>query len=230
MQRELKFVMRNERAGAIAHWLRLTCRPDPAFAAGTVSSIYFDTYDWRFLREKIDSDYHKTKVRVRWYSDIENLNCAPCSFVEAKFRTGACREKTRIQTNAAGAWLSQVDLNDPALSRLPERLRALNPSLPFPLRAVLVVAYRRLRFVEPTSGLRISVDFDIAAPRVNCQAARRSGTFRLRQAVLEVKGEAGELPDALKPITEMGLRRGSFSKYESCCRNLMGGLAPGGCV
>jgi hypothetical protein len=68
------------------------------FFPETVSSIYFDTWGWKSLSEKINSDYLKTKIRFRWYSDIAyQLHYAP-SFAEAKFRIGTKRKKIRIQT------------------------------------------------------------------------------------------------------------------------------------
>jgi hypothetical protein len=69
LQRELKYVFPNLRAGWLREWLGVRCRPDGEFAAGRISSIYFDTWSESLLDEKVNSDYQKTKVRLRWYGD-----------------------------------------------------------------------------------------------------------------------------------------------------------------
>ena len=68
---EIKLVLPNRAARSLVRWLRSRCWPDPLYPAATVSSIYYDTPDWRLLREKVNSDFLKTKVRLRWYSDID---------------------------------------------------------------------------------------------------------------------------------------------------------------
>ena len=47
------------------------CRRDPEFPAAVVWTIYYDTPAFASLGEKINSDYLKRKIRVRWYSDLE---------------------------------------------------------------------------------------------------------------------------------------------------------------
>ena len=64
---ELKFTIDGRNVTAVRRWLSSICRPDPLFPRGVVNSIYFDTPELHHLREKINSDYLKTKVRLRWY-------------------------------------------------------------------------------------------------------------------------------------------------------------------
>ncbi len=113
---ETKYLLENFSAPKISKWLDLRCCKDPLFPENTVSSIYYDTKDWRFLNEKINGDYLKTKVRVRWYSDLNNRNASKDSFLEIKNKAGSSREKKRLKTEISGSRLSGIELNDKLLN------------------------------------------------------------------------------------------------------------------
>ena len=88
-EHETKFVLNNSAAGTIIRWLQCRCRLDDRFEAGIVSSIYYDTHKWRFLSEKINSDYLKTKIRLRWYSDIDSGESGDDSFIDSSRVSGS---------------------------------------------------------------------------------------------------------------------------------------------
>ena len=79
---ELKYVNSNTKSHILISWLEKSCIPDPEFPVGTVSSIYYDTWDKKYLGEKINSYYLKTKVRVRWYSCLEYKSHNDKTFAE----------------------------------------------------------------------------------------------------------------------------------------------------
>ena len=70
-ERELKFTLPAARAHLARRWLERCCRRDPEFPAAVVWTIYYDTPALLSLGEKINSDYLKRKIRVRWYSDLD---------------------------------------------------------------------------------------------------------------------------------------------------------------
>jgi hypothetical protein len=220
---ELKFVINNSKSHQIIEWLRLSCRPDSEFPVGMVSSIYYDTRNWRFLGEKINSDYMKTKVRVRWYSGINNKRPFDASFAEAKFKIGSRREKVRIRTPYSGEWLSNVRLDNPKLLEIPPLLRSKGIVLNEDVYPVFQISYKRLRFVEPYTGSRTCIDYDISAPRVNSYMLPRFNPFMVQTAVFEIKGGLSELPFTLQPLTDLGCRKASFSKYGACYKKIVGG-------
>jgi len=218
---ETKFIISNIKSHQIIEWLQCSCRADPEFPAGTVSSIYYDTRNWGFLAEKINSDYLKTKVRIRWYSDISNKKDFEKSFVEAKFKIGNRRKKVRSLTPYSGTWFSRCRLDNSRLLEIPFLLRnkgiILNQSV-FP---VYQISYKRLRFIEPYTGCRICFDYDISAPRVNNYMLPKSNPFKLQTAVFEIKGNVSDLPFHLYPLTDMGFEKASFSKYKACYEKIM---------
>jgi len=218
---ETKFVLPNHRAHIFLAWLNHRCLTDPNYPVGIVSSIYYDTKNWRFLNEKINSDYLKTKVRLRWYADIDTGTPEDVSFLEAKFKIGSTRKKVRLKTDLSGKWLSQVALNDKRLPAVPEMLRTEGIILPPLMLPVFKIAYKRRRFIEPVTGARLSLDYDIYAPDVNFQAMPRTDTFKLKNAVFELKGKFTELPNSITQLTALGCRKDSFSKYSACYQKIM---------
>jgi len=213
---ETKFVFNNINSHLIIEWLTSRCRPDPEFPVGIVSSIYYDTRDWQFLREKINSDYLKTKIRVRWYADTKYDEQSEYSYIEVKQKVGAIRKKIRIKTDIPGRWLSQVDLHNEKLLKIPSYLRTKGVNIPMHIHPVFQISYKRWRFVELMTGTRLCVDCDISTPRVNELVFPYPTPFYLKQGVFELKGSIKVLPYVLHQLTDMGCRKNSFSKYSNC--------------
>ena len=185
---------------------------DPAFPAAIVWTIYYDTPALASLGEKINSDYLKQKIRVRWYSDLDGRPAGP-SFVEAKHRVGNRRIKVRTTLPCSADELASWDLEDPRLLQLPLLLKEHGIHLRDPWRPILLLRYRRDRFIERLSRSRVSLDTDIAAAAVNSRTVSAADYSPLGSAVLEVKGSADELPLALRGLLHLGAQKCSFSKY-----------------
>ena len=81
---ELKFLAPRRRAAPARRWLQATCRPDPIFPESTVYTVYYDTATLASLSEKQNSDYLKTKVRLRWYRVGNRFS--ETAFVEIKLQ------------------------------------------------------------------------------------------------------------------------------------------------
>jgi hypothetical protein len=213
LERELKFVLPAARGVLARSVLEAVCRPDVEYPAATLSTIYFDTLDLRFLGEKVDSDYLKTKVRLRWYAPIGGQDDLARAFLEIKMRVGDRRQKARLRTALTARTLREMSFDSPEFEDVLELARPLGIPLPARLLPVLLIRYDRYRFVEPVSSSRISVDMNIGAPRGHHRLVRDAAPVTLRHAVLEVKGAGTELPRVLHPLIRMGARRGSSSKY-----------------
>ena len=218
VEHELKFTLPVSSTAAVLTWLRGACIPDPRFPYGRVSSIYYDTPDLRSLREKLNSDYLKTKVRLRWYSTLDGESTGR-AMLESKRRIGARREKTRLETELTGAVVADMPLDDPRLELLPRRLWAAGVITPA-MRPVLTVQYDRFRFVDRASGTRVSLDCAICCPATSRRVTTAPNPRPLDLAVLEVKGRTPMLPVSLQPLTALGARRASFSKYFACYRHV----------
>ena len=73
----------------------------------------------------------------------------------------------------------------------------------------LLVRYKRNRFVENFSGARIVLDSCIQASHLLIPAHK----FSFKQSLLEIKGEREELPQSLRPLVRVDIKRHAFSKY-----------------
>jgi hypothetical protein len=215
LERELKFVLPEARGTGALALLRALCRPDQKYPSTVVSTIYYDTPALQLLGEKLDSDYLKLKVRLRWYGLSGARTGSTGSFLEVKKRVGGLRDKARVETPLQAAWLDDVSLADPALVGVLELAAPLGIPLPMPLMPVLMLRYSRYRFLEPVSRTRVSLDLDIAGVR-GPRGLIHGGT--IPAAVLEIKGGADDLPRALRPLAHLGARRMSFSKYGTAAR------------
>ena len=94
------------------------CRRDPEFPAAVVWTIYYDTPALVSLGEKINSDYLKRKIRVRWYSDLEGRVSGP-AFVEAKLRLGTAAIESARAPSLSGRRDCPVGSAGSAAARIP---------------------------------------------------------------------------------------------------------------
>jgi SPX domain protein involved in polyphosphate accumulation len=220
-EHETKFVILNSRSSAVLEWLKLRCTADSRYSVNTVSSIYFDDPNWQYLAEKINSDFRKTKIRIRWYSDLNNKNHSDKSFLEIKRKEGAVRSKTRVATEYSGSWLSLTELEDTELSSIPYRLLSRDLlDLSGHIQPVFEISYKRARFTDSFTGIRICIDYNINVPRSNKNLNIQPNITLLRNAVVEIKGTSRELPVILHPLISFGCRKSSFSKYLHCYRHV----------
>ncbi|MCH7826256.1 MAG: polyphosphate polymerase domain-containing protein [Acidobacteria bacterium] len=220
-EHELKFVVAAIRAEPLLEWLRARCVPDPIYPDGLVTSIYFDNRSMVLLRAKINSDFIKRKVRVRWYADPATGIAQDPAFVEIKERVGARRFKIRVPLEVTAAEIAG-NASISALRGLLTPLRQAGHWVAADLQPFLRIAFRRRRFTDPTNGARISIDSSIRGTTANPALLATCRPALLTHAVIEVKGESRELSRWMVPLRHLGCRRESFSKYERCFRKLTG--------
>lgn len=220
VEHELKFIISNAHSKVIVEWLNRYCNPDPEFPVGLISSIYYDTTDWKYLGEKFNSFYFKTKVRLRWYSDLAYKHHYEAAFVEAKYKVGGRRFKSRVKSPFTGQEIARMPLEDKRLLQIPALLISKGIVIDETLLPAFQITYKRFRYIDPFSGSRICFDFDIHSPQVNKLMLPYIKSVILQTAVFEVKGRVSELPPSLYPLTDLGLKKSSFSKYSACYQKL----------
>jgi len=219
MEFELKHVFNNSQQQGIIEFVKSRCIPDPKYQAAKINSIYFDSLDLHSLDEKLNSDFYKTKYRLRWYQERQTENLSETAFMEVKQREGGTRSKQRIVSSLTPKELHNMQLDDPRLLNMPHELIEHNIFCQWQLFPAILIEYTRMRFIDPIFGYRISIDFDIHARKFNSNMLPRALPNTLNSGVLEVKGDSTELPRTLKPLINLGLRKASFSKYLACYAN-----------
>jgi hypothetical protein len=210
-EREIKFTLSAGRAHVARDWLDRLCRRDPKYPAAIVWTMYYDTPAFVSLGEKINSDYLKRKIRVRWYSDLDGRVLGP-AFVEAKLRVGTNRSKVRKVLPFPASDIAAWDLDDPRLLNFPRLLNANGVNGVEPWHPIMLIRYRRDRFVESLSRARVSLDSEIAAVAIHPRLVSNVDRTPLGTAVLEVKGHSDILPVPMQPMLALGIRKMSFSK------------------
>ena len=211
---ELKFTGERWRTSAVRRWLRHACAPDADFPEGTVYTVYYDTPALDCLHEKLDSDYLKTKIRLRWYRVGGRFSSS--AYLEVKSRCGSRRGKARVPVPFQRDWPTAGMLDVPSIRGALRRLRPAGIVVPDDYRPVLLVRYRRHRFVEPLTGSRCCLDRDICVPAAGYAHGTIPSSLPLPTTVFEIKGRSDRLPERLAALATLGFRRSSFSKYAAC--------------
>lgn len=219
-EHEIKLVTPAGRVGIVAAWLRGRCLPDPEHPGGTIHSIYFDNRAGALLRAKVNSDFVKHKVRLRWYADAATGAVQDPAFVELKNKVGGRRHKHRLPLEEGTA--ARIAALPPAsqLRALLAPLRDAGHWVDTDLQPFVRVVFRRRRFIEPASGTRVSIDGDIRGTSLNPGLLPMRNPAPLAHAVIEVKGPHQRLPPALATLRALGCVPESFSKYARCYQKL----------
>ena len=212
-ERELKFVVPEARAAFVGAWLRHVCVPDPKYPPARVVTVYYDTAQLDLLDEKVNSDYLKTKVRVRWYERLDGSPAGEAVFVEAKVRVGSTRQKVRRTAGEPAPAVSAWRLERPEWLALLAALRLDGVDLPPDLRPVMRLSYVRERLIDRAGGGRLTLDASMRVDAVNPERMRPGLTGPMPGVVVEYKGRTPELPPHLRRLVDSGGRKASFSKY-----------------
>ncbi len=211
-ERELKYTLPAGRAHLARRRLDTVCRRDPEFPAAVVWTMYYDTPSLLSLGEKINSEYLKRKIRVRWYSDLDG-RASGAAFVEVKLRNGTRRTKVRERLPVDAGEIAGWDLQDPRLLRFPILLRRYGVLHQESWQPMMLIRYRRDRFIEPLTRSRVSFDAEICGVAANLRFMSVPDPSPLATAVLEVKGDGDGLPAVLGPLLALGMQKQSFSKF-----------------
>lgn len=220
---ERKFTAGMECGDAALAWLRHLCLPDPAFPAGVIRSLYYDTLPLHSYEEKRAGDFIKTKVRLRWYDTAQGSADGMCpAFLEVKRRLGRGRRKWRKKLSFGREWLSTAPLDDERFCDvLAEAQEALAGAFPSDLQPAAEISYTRHRFVCPETMARVCVDMNILSGRVNNRFLPFRGQASLPEIVLEIKDTSRDVPRWVERLYRLGFRQRSFSKYGECIARLM---------
>ena len=201
---EMKFLLPSSLAEPVRAWARARLEPDPNADVTSgdsyrITSIYFDTADFRVFRQQ--GSYGRAKYRIRRY------NCSPTVFLERKLRTRGIVTKRRTlmpisdlaRLHEAGRWFHR---------RI--AARAMSP--------VCLVSYDRIALMTVRSDepVRLTMDFALcAAPASDLSFRPDAASIPLQQgySVLELKFRFA-MPSLFKELLgEFQLCPQSVSKY-----------------
>lgn len=181
-----------------------------------IRSLYFDNYQDKALREKIDGVNKREKFRIRYYND-------DFSYIKLEKKSkiyGLCNKLSAAVTKEECERIIQGDIEWMRESKRGLLLELYTKMKYQQLRPKTIVEYTREPFVYQTGNVRITFDskvrtgisskdfFDLEAPTV---AANEENI-----TILEVKYDHF-LPEIIENCIQMRDRRTSaFSKYVAC--------------
>lgn len=145
----------------------------------TLSSLYYDSDDYRFYWEKVEGIKFRRKLRIRRYVDDKPFTNDSTVFLEIKQRVDRVTQKRRFPLKYKDALLfcdegiiPPHDKKDhPVVSEIDTMLKLYN------LKPQVITTYDREAFVgsDYDIGLRITFDTDVSYRQKNLNLAR---TFR----------------------------------------------------
>jgi SPX domain-containing protein involved in vacuolar polyphosphate accumulation len=213
---EEKYLLSAAQYQAIMAGLRGRMQPD-LFGRSMVTSIYYDTQDYRLIRSSLEKPDYKEKLRVRAYG---TPTAESKVFVELKKKLDGIVYKRRVELPLSQANLllagKQTD-NDTQITReIQYFLRFYQPEP----RALL--SYRRVAYTGADNNLRITFDDDI---RYRTSALRLTAGVWGQEllspgmTLMEIKAP-GAIPLWLcELLNQNEVYPESFSKYGICYRD-----------
>ena len=221
LDHEVKFVFPGAMFAVARTILHGVCRREEPHAESLVETIYFDGPGLESLEEKLGSDYLQDQDPPALVRPLAGGLARGQAPGRQPAREAAAARGPLAPIPLDGRELSRRSLDSPALAGVPALLAGAGEAAPAGLRPAVHLTYRRERFVEPASGLRIALDSEITALRIADWAAAAPGIRRLpgnlrSPFLVELKGGSRDLPPALAALAALGGRRESFSKYSFC--------------
>lgn len=168
---ELKYVVNSEQANAVITDLATQVTPDPNQEGKDhyrVTSLYFDTVDYKAYWDKIEGHRFRRKVRIRVYND-QTVSSDDNCFVEIKQRNNKVLQKKRLYIPYCAATtlceLGEFSECMPTLSDVDQsvagEVQYLSQMLK--LQPACIVSYDRVAYNghEHDVGLRITFDTNL---------------------------------------------------------------------
>ena len=219
---EQKYIFLTHHQKGLLEWLRFSFNSDSEFPTGPVSTIYYDTPQMDLYYEKRNSNYLKSKIRLRWYENLSQLprNSHISCYLELKKKVGVFRSKIRQNLSFPARLLADDPFSKEEILDLPTTFHELSGLTTNFLVPVVLINYRRFRFFDPATGSRIALDTSIKCPTINSKILTGLPPVHLDVGVLEIKGQERHLLPSLSQISPY-LTREAFSKYARCCEQLM---------
>lgn len=176
-----------------------------------VKSLYFDNYNDKVLKEKIDGVNKREKFRLRLYNDDTSF----IRLEKKRKENGICFKESAIITEDECTRLINGDL-DVLKENGSDLCQELYTKMHYQqLRPKNIVDYQREAFIYPMGNVRITLDYDIRTSNNVYDFLKPKPVLIPISGVylLEVKYD-NFLPEIIRGIVSLSSRRSTaFSKY-----------------
>jgi len=215
---ERKYYLTPREVGFAYGLIRQICLPARQYPSEQINSLYFDTAELDQHERSSSGDYYKDKVRLRWYGEDSKLGGMQSIFVELKSRRGFASTKQRLKLQVPAESLGLANLRKGIVARtlLMDTLARFGYFPHEILLPIIKISYWRYRFSEIMTEQRISLDCHIRSTMIIPGSGNGEEKLELPGAVIEIKGQSMELPEALKRARILDTDWTRFSKYSAC--------------
>lgn len=217
---ELKYLMTCRQREALLQAMEPYMALD-GYGHSSIRNIYYDTPDFRLIRESLDKPVYKEKLRMRSYGPA---GAEDTVFVELKKKYKSVVYKRRIalpQTLAAACLSRQAALPDSQISR------EIGYALDFykALAPAVFLSYEREAFFARDGGdFRVTFDENIRYRDTALTLNSPSWGMPILapdQVLMEIKTSGGLPLWMVRALSEQGLFKTSFSKYGTAYRKML---------
>ena len=221
---ELKYILNKEQTAKLEESLCGHMEVDQ-YGLTSIASLYYDTNNYRLIRESIDKPFFKEKIRLRSYG-IAKENTPV--YLELKRKAYDIVYKRRIQTTEDDAFnffnyvkdLNNADMISKEINYFRDFYKSLKPAC--------LIIYDRKAYFEKYGDLRLTIDFNPRYRMNNlnlCSNMEGTPLFNSGEAILEIKVQDA-VPSWLSTIlTNLKIYKSNFSKYgEAFKKELRGGF------
>lgn len=218
---EIKYMLTQEQKQQVLQTMKPYMELD-GYGRTTIRNIYFDTDNFRLIRNSIEKPAYKEKLRVRSYAQADENSTV---FVELKKKYQSVVYKRRISMTEAEAmnWLSNEEHchKDTQISRevdyFLEYYETLHPAV--------FLSYEREAYYEKAGGdFRVTFDDNILCRQEDLSLKSEVyGTSLLPEemVLMEIKCSGGIPLWMTRILSEQQIFRTSFSKYGTAYKDMI---------
>ena len=215
---EIKFLLDSRQRAILEQTFAMRMEPDP-HGQSTICNIYYDTPDYRLIRESLEKPVYKEKLRMRSYGQVTGGGEV---FLELKKKYDGVVYKRRISLTerAATAYMNgRVPLpEDSQIGREIDYCRKYYRNL----RPAVYLCYDRCAYFSTEDPeLRATFDKNIRWRTCDMRLTAAPGGEHLLlpgQSLFEVKTATAIPLWLVEVLDRAGIRQASFSKYGEAYR------------
>lgn len=191
----------------------------------TIANIYYDTPDNELIRRSLSKPVYKEKMRLRAYG-VPDMDTKVFLEIKKKFNGLVNKRRTTLELHEAYDFIETgkaPELKDYMNGQVVKELEYFLHN--YDLKPAVYIAYDRLAYFEKgNDDLRISFDTNIRTRRYD--VALESGDHGEKLLdndtwLMEIKTSMAKPLWLCKMLSELGLKKTSFSKYGTEYKNML---------
>lgn len=195
----------------------------------TIANIYYDTPDNELIRRSLSKPVYKEKMRLRAYG-VPDMDTKVFLEIKKKFNGLVNKRRTTLELNEAYDFIQSGKAPEIKEYMNGQVVRELDYFLHnYNLKPAVYIAYDRLAYFEKgNDDLRISFDTNIRTRRYDVALEKGDYGEKLLDSdvwLMEIKTSMAKPLWLCKMMSDLGLKKTSFSKYGTEYKNMLSGKA-----